>query len=163
MNVLHWPYLVQPDTWGYSHIGGCCSSSLKLLYLLQPISLHQLLLQFLTLNGKAKLMLRHKGFLNKWRNSMNKMKFNGLMAITLTLVLGSSSAIAGVVDPDCDAGDAAKSTAMKATVGAGGRCTPAEAAKDMTKEAVGIEDKGPLSRNKKDEGLAKKATKKALD
>ena len=94
---------------------------------------------------------------------MNNMKFNGLMAITLTLVLGNSSAIAGVVDPDCDAGDAAKSTAMKATVGVGGRCTPAEAAKDMTKEAVGIEDKGPLNRNKKDEGLAKKATKKALD
>ena len=94
---------------------------------------------------------------------MNKVKFNALIAITLTLVLVNSSTFAGVVDPDCDAGDAAKSTAMKATVGVGGRCTPSEAAKDMTKEAVGIEDKGPLKRNKKDEGLAKKSAKKALN
>ena len=95
---------------------------------------------------------------------MNIMKFNGLMAITLTLVLGNSSVIAGMVDPDCDAGDAVRSTAMKATVGVGGRCTPAESAKDMTKEAVGIEDKGAIEkRRNKDEGLAKKATKKALD
>lgn len=91
------------------------------------------------------------------------MKFNGRVAIALVLVLGNASAIAGVVDPDCDAGDAAKSTVMKATVGVGGRCTPAEAAKDMTKEAVGIEDKGLLDRNKKDEGLAKKATKKVIN
>lgn len=35
---------------------------------------------------------------------------------------------------------------MKATVGVGGRCTPAEAAKDMTKEAVGLEDKNPLNK-----------------
>ena len=94
---------------------------------------------------------------------MNKMKFNSLMAVSLILALNNSSVFAGVVDPDCDAGDAAKSAAMKATVGVGGRCTPAEAAKDMTKEAVGIEDKGPLNRNKKDKGLAKKATKKALN
>ncbi len=94
---------------------------------------------------------------------MNNMKFNGLMAVSLILVLSNSSVFAGVVDRDCDAGDVAKKAAMKATVGVGGRCTPAEAAKDMTKEAVGIEDKGPLNRNKKDAGLAKKATKKALD
>ena len=95
---------------------------------------------------------------------MNKMKFNGLMAATLVLVLGSSVGIAGVVDPDCDAGDVAKRAAMKATVGVGGRCSPAEAAKDMTKEAVGIEDKGAIEkRRNKDESLAKKAAKKALD
>lgn len=95
---------------------------------------------------------------------MNKMKFTGLIAVTLTLALGISSAIAGVLDPDCDVGDAAKSAAMKATVGVGGRCTPAEAAKDMTKEAVGIEDKGAIrKRNKQDDNLAKKMTKKALD
>ena len=93
---------------------------------------------------------------------MNKMKFNVLMATTLIIVLSNSVSIAGVVDPDCDAGDVAKKAAMKATVGVGGRCTPAEAAKDMTKEAVGIEDKGLLKRDK-DEGLAKKATRKALD
>ena len=95
---------------------------------------------------------------------MNKMKFNSLMAATLVLILGSSVSIAGVVDPDCDAGDAVKSTAMKATVGVGGRCTPAEAAKDVTKEAVGIEEKGVIEKKRnKDEGLAKKAAKKALD
>ena len=94
---------------------------------------------------------------------MNKMKFNSLVAATLVLILGSSVSIAGVVDPDCDAGDAVKSTAMKATVGVGGRCTPAEAAKDVTKEAVGIEEKGVEKKRNKDEGLAKKAAKKALD
>lgn len=95
---------------------------------------------------------------------MNKMKFNGLMAVSLILVLSNSSVFAGVVDPDCDAGDVAKKAAMKATVGVGGRCSPAEAVKDMTKEAVGIEDKGAIEkRRNKDAGLAKKATKKALD
>ena len=68
-----------------------------------------------------------------------------------------------MVDPFCVAGDVVKKAAIKATVGVGGRCTPAEAAKDMTKEAVGIENKGLLNRNKKDDGLAKKAAKKALD
>ena len=91
------------------------------------------------------------------------MKFKGFIAVTLVVVLGHSNSFAGALDPDCDAGDAAKSAAMKATVGVGGRCTPAEAAKDMTKEAVGIEDKGPLNKNKKDQSLARKATKKALD
>jgi len=95
---------------------------------------------------------------------MNKMKLNGLKAATLILVLRSSLSFAGVVDPDCDAGDVAKRAAMKATVGVGGRCTPAEAAKDISKEAVGIEDKGVIEkRRNKDEGFAKKATKKVLD
>ncbi|MCK5666490.1 MAG: hypothetical protein KAI17_23525 [Thiotrichaceae bacterium] len=54
---------------------------------------------------------------------------------------------------------------MKATAGVGDKCTPAEAAKDMSKEAIGIEDKGVIENNpKKDEvGLAKKAAKKAID
>ena len=54
---------------------------------------------------------------------------------------------------------------MKATVGVGGRCKPAEAAKDMSKNAIGIEDKGPIEkqRKKKDDGLAKKAAKKVID
>ena len=42
----------------------------------------------------------------------------------------------GLLDPDCTAEKAAKSTAMKATVGVGGRCSPAEAAKDTAKRAV---------------------------
>ncbi len=42
----------------------------------------------------------------------------------------------GLLDPDCTAEKAAKSTAMRATVGVGGRCTPAEAAKDTAKRAV---------------------------
>jgi len=42
----------------------------------------------------------------------------------------------GLLDPDCTAEKAAKSTAMKSTVGVGGRCTPAEAAKDTAKKAV---------------------------
>lgn len=33
-------------------------------------------------------------------------------------------------DPDCTAEKAARSTAMKATVGVGGRCTPKEALSD---------------------------------
>jgi hypothetical protein len=42
-------------------------------------------------------------------------------------------------DPDCTAEKAARSTAMKATVGVGGRCTPAEAASDTAKRAAGVE------------------------
>lgn len=91
------------------------------------------------------------------------MKFNSFIAVTLVSVLASTASVAGVRDPDCDAGDAAKSAAMNATVGVGGRCTPAEAAKDMTKEAVGLEDKNPLNKKKKDQSLARKATKKAID
>ena len=43
---------------------------------------------------------------------------------TAALLCGLASALAGagVVDPDCTAGKATKSAAMKATVGVGGRC-----------------------------------------
>jgi len=41
-----------------------------------------------------------------------------------------------LLDPDCTVEKAAKSAAMKSTVGIGGRCTPAEAAKDTAKRAV---------------------------
>lgn len=94
---------------------------------------------------------------------MSKIKLNIFLMSTLILVSGSSASTAGVLDPDCDAGDAVRSAAMKATVGVGGRCNPAEAAKDMTKGAIGIEDKGLLKRNKKDRGLTKKAAKKVLN
>lgn len=52
---------------------------------------------------------------------------------------------AGVINPDCDAGKAAKSAAMKATVGIGGRCDPKEALAD----SVGLDDKkGKVSDSK---------------
>jgi hypothetical protein len=51
----------------------------------------------------------------------------------------------GVINPDCDAGKAAKSAAMKATVGIGGRCDPKEALAD----SVGLDDKkGKVSDSK---------------
>ncbi|MGD1463606.1 hypothetical protein [Vibrio harveyi] len=53
----------------------------------------------------------------------------------LLLLFGTTSADAGVLDPDCDAEKAAKATATKAVVGVGGRCTPKEALKDSTVEA----------------------------
>ena len=81
------------------------------------------------------------------------------------LLMCASLTQAGVLDPDCDAGKAARSATMKATVGVGGRCSPAEAAKDMGKKAIGIEDKGLLEkqRKKNDAGLAKKAARKVID
>jgi hypothetical protein len=57
-------------------------------------------------------------------------------------------AVAGPLDPDCTPEKAAKSAAAKATVGVGGRCSPAEAAKDTAKGATGVGDgdrKKPLS------------------
>ena len=96
---------------------------------------------------------------------MKLMKINSQVAFAIALILSVPVATGGVLDPDCDAGKAAKSAAMKATVGVGGRCKPAEAAKDMSKNAVGIEDKGPIEkqRKKKDDGLAKKAAKQVVD
>ena len=49
-------------------------------------------------------------------------------------------ATAGPLDPDCTAEKAAKSAATKAAVGVGGRCSPAEAAKDTAKDVTGIGD-----------------------
>jgi hypothetical protein len=71
-------------------------------------------------------------------------------AVTVALALASQLALSGVVDPDCTAQKAAKSAAEKATVGVGGRCSPAEAAKDTAKGAVGLEDKGPVKKAKDD-------------
>ena len=77
------------------------------------------------------------------------MKITGLM---LGVALGSEVAVSGIVDPDCTAEKAAKSTAMKATVGVGGRCSPAEAAKDTARDAVGVEAKGPIEKRRDDDG-----------
>ena len=71
-----------------------------------------------------------------------------LACLLASLVVGSF-AQAGVVNPDCTAEKAAKSAATKATVGVGGRCSPAEAAKDSAKKSVGIEEKGPVEKKLK--------------
>ena len=91
------------------------------------------------------------------------MKINTLLwPLGLTLALQGSIAMGGVLDPDCTAEKAAKSTAAKATVGVGGRCSPKEAAADSAKGAVGIEEKGPVEKRRDDDGVAKKATKGVL-
>jgi hypothetical protein len=67
----------------------------------------------------------------------------------LSFTLITSTAFAGVVDPDCTAEKAAKSAAAKSTVGVGGRCSAGEAAKDTGKKAAGVEEKGPIEKKKK--------------
>jgi hypothetical protein len=81
-----------------------------------------------------------------------------IAACALALGLLAGQATAGVVNPDCTPEKAAKSAAAKSTVGVGGRCDAGEAAKDTTKKAAGIEDKGPLEKKKgKDDTPADKA------
>jgi hypothetical protein len=77
---------------------------------------------------------------------MNRTLVAALFAASTLLSVGPAAA--GPLDPDCTAEKAAKSAAAKATVGVGGRCSPAEAAKDTAKGATGIGDgdrKKPLS------------------
>jgi hypothetical protein len=81
-------------------------------------------------------------------------------ALMFGLAINLGSASAGPLDPDCTAKKAAKSSAMKATVGVGGRCTPAEAASDTVRDAVGIEEKGPLEKKRDDDGPLEKRRKK---
>ena len=85
------------------------------------------------------------------------------MIFALLILLCNSAATGGVFDPDCTAGKAARSTAMKATVGIGGRCSPGEAAKDTAKNAAGIEDKGPFEKKHKKDYKIKNGAKKVLD
>jgi hypothetical protein len=56
-----------------------------------------------------------------------------------------------------------QSTTAKATVGVGGRCSPAEAAKGTAKDAVGIAGKGPIEKRRDDDYRAIEATKKAVN
>jgi len=80
--------------------------------------------------------------------------------IALTLSIAAGVAAAGVLDPDCTAEKAAKSTAMKATVGVGGRCSPKEAATDSAKRATGVDDKGPIEKRRDDDkGVVKNIVK----
>lgn len=88
------------------------------------------------------------------------MKTIALTTLTLAAALCANLALAGALDPDCTAEKAAKGTAAKATVGVGGRCSPAEAAKDSAKRAAGIEGKGRLDQPRHEEtGVVKKVVK----
>jgi hypothetical protein len=78
------------------------------------------------------------------------MNITRLMASAgLACILMASTAFAGVVDPDCTPEKAAKSAAAKSTVGVGGRCDVKEATKDSGKKAAGVEEKGPIEKQKK--------------
>ena len=73
----------------------------------------------------------------------------------LALALLSSTHSPASSTPICTPEKAAKSAAAKATVGVGGRCDTKEAAKDSSKKAVGVEDKGPIEKKKsKNDGPA---------
>ncbi len=81
-----------------------------------------------------------------------------IAGLMLTCLLVATSAVAGVLDPDCTPEKAAKSAAAKATVGVGGRCKPGETVKDSGKKAAGVDD----HKKKNDgDGVAKRATDKA--
>lgn len=85
------------------------------------------------------------------------------MIVVLATIMYVPLVSAGLLDPDCTAENAAKSAAAKATVGVGGRCSPAEAAKDSAKRATGIEGKGAIEKlgsNGKNVDLTKGAVKK---
>jgi hypothetical protein len=69
------------------------------------------------------------------------MNRHALTIVTFAIVMLGQAALAGPLDPDCTAEKAAKNAAAKATVGVGGRCSPAEAVKDTAKDAVGDGDK----------------------
>jgi hypothetical protein len=56
--------------------------------------------------------------------------------ISLVAIMYIPLSSAGLLDPNCTAEKAAKSVTAKATVGVGGRCSPAEAAKDSVKKVV---------------------------
>ena len=87
------------------------------------------------------------------------MKTFSMTLLTLATLAIGPLAVAGPLDPDCTAEKAAKSAAAKATVGVGGRCSPAEAAKDSAKDAVGIDGKGPIEKRRDDDNTAVEATK----
>lgn len=87
---------------------------------------------------------------------------NNIQALGFLFILVNSAAVGGIFDPDCTAGKAARSAAMKATVGVGGRCSPAEAAKDTAKGVAGIEDKGPIEKKRKKDNKFKKGGGKLL-
>jgi hypothetical protein len=94
---------------------------------------------------------------------MNIAKRASTTALMLTLIgataIATPIAKAGVLDPECTAQKAAKGAAAKATVGIGGRCSPAEAAKDTAKRTAGGVDQGAV---KQAPDAARDTTKKAV-
>ena len=91
------------------------------------------------------------------------MKKFALSLLIFASFLQTSVALAGVVNPDCTPEKAAKSAAAKATVGVGGRCSPAESAKDSGKKVVGVEDKGPLKKATSKNNTPAEKVKKAVN
>ena len=59
----------------------------------------------------------------------------------LCLCLLSTLVQAGILDPDCNAQKAMKSTAMNATIGIEGRCSAKDAAKDTLADNTKIDEK----------------------
>lgn len=59
-------------------------------------------------------------------------------------------ALAGPLDPECTAKKAVRSGAAKAALGVGDRCPPSETVKDSAKRATGIEDNGPIEKQRED-------------
>ena len=80
-----------------------------------------------------------------------------LSACGLGLALLAGTAHTGPIDPDCTPEKAAKSAAAKSTVGVGGRCGAKEAATDSGKKAAGVEEKGPIQKNSKNDSPVEKA------
>lgn len=90
------------------------------------------------------------------------MKFNRTIVLLATpLLLMSTGTIAGALKPDCNAKKAGKNVAMKATIGVGGRCSPADAAKDSAKSVASIDDNDTL--DKKGQKKGKKNSLKKED
>mgnify|MGYP001818676501 CR=1 FL=1 len=87
---------------------------------------------------------------------------NNIQALGFLFILVNSAAVGGIFDPDCTAGKAARSAAMKATVGVGGRCSPAEAATDTAPGLPAIDDKGPTEKQRKQDHKIKPGGGKLL-
>ena len=79
--------------------------------------------------------------------------------LTLSFIVMTTTAIAGPLDPDCTAEKAAKSAVAKSAIGVGGRCDPAEAAKDSAKRAAGIEEEGVLEKRTDNDSKVDKVRK----
>ena len=77
---------------------------------------------------------------------------SSLLLWTVTAVAGPQKAL----DRDCTAEKAAKNIAMKATIGVGGPCGPADAAKDTAKGVADMDDKKDKKRKEKDKKGFKK-------
>jgi hypothetical protein len=87
------------------------------------------------------------------------MKRTAVTIVTFAAAMCTQGALAGPLNADCTPEKAAKSAAMKGTIGVGGRCDPKETAKDTAKRTAGVEDKGPIEKRKNDDGPVKNVVK----